>query len=332
VNRMEQQIVYKSSSSSFAYGLIIGQLSILIVFAIFIRFFIFADAVSHHRKEYSSSDQRSTKVLSGAALESVNTILEKTYYNVATHQAESLDWFTVLIAQAISQFRQDAHTNDNMLRSLNAILNGDKIPDFVDRIRVTELNVGGDYPIFSNCKILYRSGDSSDIGDGLEAQIDVDLTDTITLGIETRLLLNFPKALFAVLPVSLSVSIIRFSGTLTVSLKSRPDEESQDGKTHLTFSFAPDYRLEFNVKSLVGARSRLQDVPKIGQFVEARLRQWFTDRCVSPRYQQIPLPSFFPRSKTTKEKAGTSSVSGLSSREESVLRHRSSRESATVMS
>ncbi|CAN6600829.1 maintenance of mitochondrial morphology protein 1 [Trichomonascus vanleenenianus] len=321
--KIEPIVIQKSSGviSSFAYGLLLGQLSVLVIVAIFIRFFIFADPPSH-RKEFRQ--QRLIKVLPSSG-DNVNTILEKTYYNVENHPAESLDWFTVLIAQTLSQVREDAIANDNMLKSLNKMLNGNSVPDFVDAIKVTELNIGDDYPIFSNCKILQNADEPG----GLEAQIDVDLTDTITLGIETRLLLNFPKSLFAFLPVSLTVSIVRFSGRLTVSLKkshdngdgseqgasnsapssasagsagtSSPNPKPVPGKTYLTFSFAPDYRLEFQVKSLVGARSRLQDVPKIGQIVESRLRKWFTDRCVSPRYQQIPLPSMWPRSKFTKE-------------------------------
>lgn len=51
-------------------------------------------------------------------------------------------------------------------------------------------------------------------GGKLQARMDVDLSDVITLGIETKLLLNYPKPLVAVLPVALAVSIVRFSGTV----------------------------------------------------------------------------------------------------------------------
>ncbi len=68
----------------------------------------------------------------------------------------------------------------------------------------------------------------------------------------------------------------------------------------LEFSFLPDYDLELSTRSLVGSRSRLQDVPKIAQLVEARLHAWFDERCVEPRVQQIVLPSFWPRKKTTR--------------------------------
>jgi len=68
----------------------------------------------------------------------------------------------------------------------------------------------------------------------------------------------------------------------------------------LEFSFLPDYDFELSTRSLVGSRSRLQDVPKIAQLVEARLHAWFDERCVEPRVQQIVLPSFWPRKKNTR--------------------------------
>ena len=76
-----------------------------------------------------------------------------------------------------------------------------------------------------------------------------------------------------------------------------------DGRTSpttLAFTFLPDYTLELSIRSLLGSRSRLQDVPKIAQLIEARVHQWFNDRCVEPRFQQIVLPSLWPRKKTTR--------------------------------
>lgn len=72
------------------------------------------------------------------------------------------------------------------------------------------------------------------------------------------------------------------------------------GPTTLSFSFLPDYRLDLSVRSLLGSRSRLQDIPKIAQLVEARIHAWLEDRCVEPRYQQIVLPSIWPRKKNTR--------------------------------
>ncbi|EGW30703.1 uncharacterized protein SPAPADRAFT_62567 [Spathaspora passalidarum NRRL Y-27907] len=200
------------------------------------------------------------------------------------------------------------------------------MPEFLGKINLTEIDIGDDFPIFSNCRIKHSTGGR------LEAKIDVDLSDTLTLGIDTKLLLNHPRALTAVLPVELTVSIVRFSGCLTVSLINTNDPEFVDLASHnggkgngstingsaqksnsskegagtaLMFSFSPDYRLEFIVKSLIGSRAKLQDVPKISELIESQLRTWFIDRCVEPRFQVVRLPSLWPRSKNTREPVKT---------------------------
>jgi len=128
--------------------------------------------------------------------------------------------------------------------------------------------------------------------------MDVDLTDVITLGIETKLHLNYPRPSIAVLPVSLSVSLVNFAASLSVSFVPRPPlplaSSASPTTTALTFTFAPDFSFDLSVRSLVGARSRLQDIPKIAQLVESRVRLWFEERCVQPRYQRVVLPNFWP--------------------------------------
>lgn len=242
----------------------------------------------------------------------IGSILSKTYYNVDSHQPESLDWFNVLIAQTLAQFRSDAQHDDAILSSLTKALNGTSRPDFVDEIHVTELSLGEDFPIFSNCRIIPVDEDGLSLGNGkkfdpataardgtrLQARMDVDLSDMLTLAVETKLLLNYPKKLSAVLPVALAVSIVRFSGTLSISFI--PSNPSQSTPTMMTFSFLDDYRLDFSIRSLLGSRSRLQDVPKIAQLVEARLHRWFDERAVEPRFQEIELPSLWPRKKNTR--------------------------------
>ena len=146
--------------------------------------------------------------------------------------------------------------------------------------------------------------------------MDVDLSDFVTLGIETKIVLNYPKPFTAILPVALVVSIVRFSGTLSISFlpssskppsstnsaasASPPQQPLSTTPTTLAFCFLPDYRLDLSVRSLVGSRSRLQDIPKIAQLVESRLHAWIDERCVEPRVQQVVLPSLWPRKKNTR--------------------------------
>lgn len=337
---------------SFTQGLIVGQMSVIVVIAIFIKFFVFAES-THTTSTASSSGKVASGIIvkrekhssdaSGeddevdpaqSARAKLSLILEKTYYDVDNHAPETLDWFNVLIAQMISQLRTEALLLDNIYHSLNEFLSLLDMPDYIDTVRTTEIDIGDDFPIFSNCRIKH----SKDGTGRLEAKIDVDLSDTLTLGIETKLLLNHPRPLTAVLPVQLSVSIIRFSGCLTVSLintndaefvdllhkeetdmaqssstnstssnKSKKSADASPG-TALMFSFAPDYRLEFVVNSLIGSRAKLQDVPKISSLIESKLRTWFIERCIEPRFQVVKLPSIWPRRKNTREPVHSSGM------------------------
>lgn len=362
------------STRSFTQGLILGQLSVIFVVGVFIKFFVFAEnapvAPSTASKDASgvivkrkkkdpagNSDDADLLVADGddaSPHSKLTTILEKTYYDVDNHASESLDWFNVLVAQTISQLRSEALLADNIYHSLNDFLAHLELPDFLDKIRVTEIDIGDDFPIFSNCRINH----SKDGTGRLDAKIDVDLSDTLTLGVETRLLLNHPRPLTAILPVLLSVSIVRFSGCLTVSLINTNDPEFVDLKssangaespkkapssapmshasstsessseektkkhdptgTALMFSFSPDYRLEFVVKSLIGSRAKLEDVPKISSLVENRLRSWFIERCIEPRFQVVRLPSIWPRRKNTREPVH-SNTNGMADTAEDIL-------------
>ncbi|KAH9903722.1 hypothetical protein F4778DRAFT_735229 [Xylariomycetidae sp. FL2044] len=345
---------------SFTQGLIVGQLSVVLLIAAFIKFFIFGDppspdvtasiqaterrsrTLAHRqslltlrkpdtRQPQQTLNKKKSSILRSQPTLTIGSILNKTYYNVDSHQPESLDWFNVLVAQTIAQFRSDAQHDDAILTSLTKALNGNSRPDFLDEIKVSELTLGEDFPIFSNCRIIPVDEDGLSLhetgsgrgerarfdanssrakmeGSRLQARMDVDLSDMITLALETKMLLNYPKRLTAVLPVALAVSVVRFSGTLSISFI--PSNPSQSTPTMMTFSFLDDYRLDFSIRSLVGSRSRLQDVPKIAQLVEARLHRWFDERAVEPRFQEIALPSLWPRKKNTRGGGGEEVLDG----------------------
>ncbi|KAL9112691.1 MAG: hypothetical protein Q9227_002994 [Pyrenula ochraceoflavens] len=360
-------------------GLLVGQLSVVLLIGAFIKFFIFGEA-PFPRYSTSSDYATSRRHLRSSSLHNlasknsppsslrhkasihnilrpipststnIDSILRKTYYQTlpdrvasagharghsqhSSHQPESLDWFNVLIAQAIAQYRQAAYNQrdatplapPSILTTLTAALNNpSKKPSFIDKIAVTEISLGEEFPIFSNCRVIALEDDGvagQSSGGRLQALMDVDLSDdNLTLGIETSLILNYPKPFSAVLPVALVVSVVRFSGTLSISfvpasspgsseqssLGTNPQSNSTSASPHtnLAFSFLPDYRLELSVRSLVGSRSRLQDVPKIAQLVEARVQTWFEERVVEPRVQVVGLPGLWPRMGRTNIRGG----------------------------
>ncbi|KAF2819192.1 hypothetical protein CC86DRAFT_472333 [Ophiobolus disseminans] len=360
------ELVATGSSLSFTQGFLLGQLSIAFLIFFFIKFFIFGDPPSADdrslhlnslRRARTLAHQQSIKQLrtrsNSISLSlrhkdsrsiirkgeetrggpSIATILAKTYYNVQGHQPESLDWFNVLIAQTLAQLRADARQDDAILGSLTEVLNSGVKPDWIGAIKVSEIALGDEFPIFSNCRVMpaedgfwYGPGTTGTEEGRLQARMDVDLSDVITIGVETTLNLNWPKPMSAVLPVALAVSIVRFSGTLALSFipsssppstststpnptpnpnsPSRPSSSSGGAPpprpTTLAFTFLDDYRLDLSIRSLVGSRSRLQDVPKIAQLIEARVHAWFDERAVEPRFQQIVLPALWPRKHNTR--------------------------------
>ncbi|CDO94948.1 unnamed protein product [Kluyveromyces dobzhanskii CBS 2104] len=335
------------SSLSFAEGLIVGQLTVIVALIFVIKFFVFSEggtktATAKSRGSASSfMDSTKNSILStiikrggkdGLEVDDkdneksrqINSILEKTYYDVETHSSESLDWFNVLIAQTINQFREEALQKNNIINSLNDFIErrSNELPQYLDQIKITEVDIGDDFPIFSNCIIQYSPNSNNK---RLEAKIDIDLSDRLALGIETRLLLNYPKPFSAALPIKLTVSVVRFQACLTVSLttdeqfvptskEANEGEMGNDKGYYLMFSFNPEYRMELEVKSLIGARSKLENIPKIASLIEYQISKWFVERCVEPRFQFVKLPGMWPRSKNTrKEKTDTDDSSSVKS-------------------
>lgn len=293
--------------------------------------------------------RRSNRISSDSKASMFANILDKTAYDLSSHLPETTDWLNVMFAQAIAGYREDVlaggvsshppsrshnhHTasrhafgsdadhnphhlepeKERTARDLMEEILNRASSSFLDPIRVTEADFGDAYPIFTNARV--RPAD--DTG-RTRIEIDVDYSDQITLAIDTKLLINFPKPRFAVLPVSLSLTISRFSGTLAVELFSSdpnatvlptaaPNLASNPSSAkpaqlptpprsrhQLHFSLHPDFALEASASSLLGSRAKLQDIPKIEQLLISRLRGWIMDRFVWPRYWSLTLPNLVP--------------------------------------
>ena len=120
------------------------------------------------------------------------------------------------------------------------------------------------------------------------------------------MLLNFPIPKFASVPVSLSVSLVKFSGTLTVAIRSAFNSGEAN---RVLVSFAPDYELQWKIESSVGSTQKLQNAEKISRLIESRIRRWFKDRCVYPEYQQFELPKLWRKTSAPPPSAGGGSTS-----------------------
>ncbi|GAA5981508.1 hypothetical protein JCM10908_004134 [Rhodotorula pacifica] len=242
-----------------------------------------------------------------------STLLESLAYDLSSHAPESLDWLNVLLGQLIGSYRSLAasHSGGGARSLLEEALNRstlaveadgqEKAQGMVglDFIEVDEVELGEAFPVLTDARVRPSGSDSESV----RVELDVDYSDRVVLAVSTRVVLNFPRSRFAILPVSLSVSLERFSGTLTVEIptpvptpSSAPDSPSRPGTaahSHPTIhlSLHPDFDLCLATSSLLGSRAKLQDVPKVEQLLVARIRAAIQDRVVWPGRVEVALPS-----------------------------------------
>ncbi|CAO3641442.1 unnamed protein product [Cunninghamella echinulata] len=275
-------------------GFFLGLLTNFVILVIAVRY-LFMEDVKRVKKRYipsrlsTSPSFRTNPAVTNA--QPVALITSKTYYDVIHHPPESTDWLNVLLAQAIYQYRDDAQINNRLRLMIDEIINGGVRPGFVGPIHVTELNLGEEFPIFRNARIR----PSDEIG-SMRAEIDFEYNDQITLGISTQVILNWPRQAFAALPVSLLLSVVRFSGTLTIELINPPKTTTKPEKPlerYIAISSYADFILDLQVQSLIGSRTKLEDIPKLTDLIQTKLRNVYIDKLVYPTFVKIKVPNMW---------------------------------------
>ncbi|KAI7880631.1 hypothetical protein K492DRAFT_237146 [Lichtheimia hyalospora FSU 10163] len=313
VQELKDQTCMYSNSTSFIRGFMLGQLSVLIVIVLALRYLLMED-VKKVRKRYIPS-RLSTNPPSRASASAAQLpaayISKKTYYDVIHHPPESTDWLNVLLAQFLMQYREDAKINDRLILAVDEVLNGGVRPSFVGPIHVTKLNLGEEFPIFRNARIR----PSDDVG-SMRAEIDFEYNDQITLGMETQIILNWPRQAFAALPVSLVLSVVRFSGTLTIELINPPETTTRPEKPlerYIAISSYSDFVLDFDVRSLIGSRTKLEDVPKLTELITTKLRNVYIDKLVYPMFVKIKVPQMWNGSPDVPTATSSTATNGSNS-------------------
>ena len=116
--------------------------------------------------------------------------------------------------------------------------------------------------------------------------MDFEYRDQISLGIDTRLLINFPQVRFGSLALALCLRIDRLAGTLGIEIGLRSDAPFE-----ARVCLYPDFVLDAHLSSVIGSKSRLYDVPKIEEILISRMRMYIQERLVWPRFWPIRLPT-----------------------------------------
>ncbi|GAA5884520.1 hypothetical protein JCM16303_000009 [Sporobolomyces ruberrimus] len=335
---------------SFTQGVLLGQLSMVILAVLFLRYVVFEDPDTAKKEREAklrgeeldgtpidgltfggrrkkrrrartleSKKGNSTSTNAPNMLpESAASILNAISYDLSSHSPESLDWLNVLIAQLLSSYRLLAsnHLAGGARGLMEEALNRKVRPApttvedgssqgliGLDEIEVEEVELGEGFPELSNARVR----PSGNAGEGLRVEVDLDYSDKVSLSLSTRVVMNFPRPRFAVLPVSLSLTLQRFSGTVTIELPtpsvSSPDSSPSKTSTlphpphqhpSIHLSLHPDFTLDLSTSSLLGSRAKLEDVPKVEQLLIARIRAIIQDRVVWPGRVEIGLPGIHP--------------------------------------
>ncbi|KAJ3071257.1 ERMES complex subunit mmm1 [Podochytrium sp. JEL0797] len=217
-------------------------------------------------------------------------VLAKTEYNVHSHLAESCDWMSVLLAQLLARYRSDQALNDSLVALLDEKLNfrgaggTSQRPGFLGPVSITDFSLGEEYPKFKTARMQYAEHSSN-----LRAEIEFEFNDQVTIGIDTQVVINWPKPAIASLPVSLVLSVVKFSGTIAIEFVTHPDSS----ETFLAISILESYALDFEVRSLLGHRTKVKDLPKLTSLITSQLRSAFVDAIVWPSFRKVQLPVRF---------------------------------------
>ncbi|KAJ2228081.1 ERMES complex subunit mmm1 [Coemansia sp. RSA 485] len=205
-------------------------------------------------------------------------IISRTGYDLMANRSESCDWLTVFLAQIIAKFRADAERHDRLVRVISEALNGELRPSVIDNLRITQFSLGSDFLRITSARMVPSSGSL-----GMRAELDLALQDEITLGFNTRVLVNWPRSSVAALPVSMVVSLVKFVGTMAVEFECASPEPS------VSVTILPDYVLEFDVQTLIGSKAKVQNLPMLTSVICRKLQAAFAKELVMPNEKRFNI-------------------------------------------
>ncbi|PVU85178.1 hypothetical protein BB559_007166 [Furculomyces boomerangus] len=208
-------------------------------------------------------------------------ILAKTNYSLIETPFETTAWLTVFISQFYTKIRMDLEKHGWLSSVISDTLNGEYKPSVVDSIRITQLSLGSDFPRIIAAKMSPSNGSF-----GMMAELKLEFIDGLSLGFDTRIVLNWSKETLAALPVSMVLSVTKFLGTITLEIDHTNGPE-------LIVSIRPDYELDINVQTLIGSQAKLQNLPMLTSLIIRKLRTAFHNELVHPNVKKISLKSAF---------------------------------------
>ncbi|KAI8849240.1 hypothetical protein BC829DRAFT_443070 [Chytridium lagenaria] len=237
------------ANKEFIKGFIAGQVIICILLFFFVKVFLLRN---EEETKIELAKRRRSLWKPKSRAPSANTPMNP------THPPESCDWINVLVGQVIAKYRSDPAFSASVVGVLDETLNGMSRPSFLGPISITDFSLGDEYPILKSARMRFAEHSSN-------------------------------LTVIASLPVSLNLSVIKFSGTLALEFVTHPET----AETYMAVSILEDFLLDFEVRSLLGHRTKVKDLPKLTSLITSRLRSAFMDEIVWPSFKRIHVPATF---------------------------------------
>lgn len=83
---------------------------------------------------------------------------------------------------------------------------------------------------------------------------------------------------------------------MTIELISPPATTTQPEiplERYIAISSHPDFVLDLKVQSLIGSRTKLEDIPKLRDLIQTKLRNVYIDKLVYPTFVKIKVPNMW---------------------------------------
>ncbi|KAG2350535.1 maintenance of mitochondrial morphology protein 1 [Suillus weaverae] len=243
-----------SLTPTFTQGLVLGQLSILVLLALVLKYLFFIPPESE------------TETVPFHPLSNSNPSWHQHVEEDDTDSApekESAHWFNILARQVVEVYRAKLQNNLTGYEGIEVARK--KLEDHANELRPRGFLARVSAPKLSNARVANdNDGDSAPT----TIEFDMSYTDTISVSLSTSYLFNYPMSSFARLPVSLTISLSLFESKVTLV----PPSPASAAPV-LTISLPQDFTLSLKTTSLMGSRAMLRDVPKLHELIEYQVRK-----------------------------------------------------------
>ncbi|KAG1757409.1 hypothetical protein EDB19DRAFT_1657322 [Suillus lakei] len=236
-----------SLTPTFTQGLVLGQLSILVLLALVLKYLFFIPPESE------------TETVPFHPLSKSNPSWHQDVEEDDTDSApekESAHWFNILARQVVEVYRAKLQNNLTGYEGIEVARR--KIEDHANELRPRGFLARMSAPKLSNARVV---NDNDEDSSPTTIEFDMSYTDTISVSLSTSYLFNYPMSSFARLPVSLTISLSLFESKVTLVSPS-----PASAAPVLTISLPQDFTL--NLK-----QPMLRDVPKLHELIENQVRK-----------------------------------------------------------